>query len=96
MQEMKWALCGPSRLWDFEKRTPQPYQLEFYSPHELRFRVRVEEARLLLWADATDGLWELRVNGQPQAFDAVPASLRGIRLPAAGSYLVEMNYRGAF
>jgi hypothetical protein len=96
MQEMKWALCGPSRLWDFEKRTPQPYQLELYSPHELRFRVSVAEARLLLWADATDGLWELRVNGQPQAFDAVPASLRSIRLPAAGSYLVEMNYRGAF
>jgi hypothetical protein len=95
LQEMKWALCGPSRLWDFEARVPQAYTLEEYSPHTLRFRVNVDKALVLLWADTTDGLWALRVNGEAHEFYSVPASLRGIRLPAAGSYLVEMKYRGA-
>jgi hypothetical protein len=39
-EQMRWALCGPSRLWDHAARQPHPYTLDHYTPGSIRFRTQ--------------------------------------------------------
>jgi hypothetical protein len=93
---MAWALFGPSRLWDLKSQSPYPYQLVKYSPSEIVFNLNAGERDLsLLWADFTDGFWDLEINGQKSQFmtDA-PASLRAFQIISeSGNNTIRMVYR---
>lgn len=95
----RWAICGPSRLWDYGAQSPHPFVLDHYTPGSVRFRTTVPSSggRLLLWADVDDGFWTLRLNGRQAAFVRMPADLRGIDLsttePPGSPVDVEMVYR---
>jgi hypothetical protein len=96
----RWAICGPSRLWNYATQSPHPFMLDRYTPGSIRFRTAVPESgdRLLLWAEVNDGFWTLRLNGQEVPFARMPADLRGVdlsavRTPAGDMVDVEMVYR---
>lgn len=95
---MKWAICGPSRLWRLEGQAPWSYQLELYSPNSIKFTTRATDDRgPILWADVDDGRWGLWINGQRRDFGKGPASLRQIDLEhyLPGEELkIEMSYLG--
>jgi hypothetical protein len=101
-ENMRWALCGPSRLWQLETRNRQRYSLISYSPSEIRFRTQIPEppaGRLLLWAEVDDGFWELSVQGQRATILRLEADLRGIDLRCiapdpSGEVEIRMVYRG--
>jgi hypothetical protein len=88
-------LCGPSRLWRATDMHAQPYTLQRYTPGYIRFVVAGPpdvEPLALIWADYTDGLWRLTINGQIRPFESAPAQLRGFQ--ARPGDQVEMTYLG--
>jgi hypothetical protein len=88
-------LCGPSRLWRATDRLAQPYTLQRYTPGHIRFVVAGPpgvEPLALIWADYTDGLWRLKINGEIRPFETAPARLRGFQ--ARPGDQVEMTYLG--
>jgi len=96
---LRWALCGPSRLWDADSHMPVAYQLVSYSPARIEFMLVNADSlrgRLLLWAEQADGYWQLSVDGQPRDFETGPASLRYFHVPASVAHLarIVMTYRG--
>jgi hypothetical protein len=97
-ESMRWALCGPSRLWDARTREAREYHLGQYSPGIVELAVRSRgPGDVLLWADVDDGRWRLTVNEQPAAFVRMPADLRGIdlgHLPPGAQARIRMAYHG--
>jgi len=96
---MRWAICGPSRLWNYDTRSPHEFALDRYEPGRVGFRTTAPASgELLLWADVDDGYWALSVNGKPRPLLPMPADLRGIDLselvPPGTAVAVEMRYRG--
>jgi hypothetical protein len=98
-ESARWAICGPSRLWQYGSHSPHAFALDHYSPGSIRFRTTVPEGDpIVLWADVEDGFWTLRLNGRTAPFVRLPADLRGIDLSAAATepgapVEVEMLYR---
>lgn len=96
-ENLRWALCGPSRLWAWDERQPWPYELSVYAPHRIEWTAAVPASKKLLWADVDDGRWRLFVNGEPREMPPGPARLRVIDLSqfTAGERVrIEMSYRG--
>jgi hypothetical protein len=94
-ESLRWALCGPSRLWDDSARKAHAYKLILYSPGEIVFETQgAAGGSRLLWADVNDGFWSLEIDGRPAAFEAGPASLRYFSLPEAHTARVRMTYKG--
>ncbi len=91
-EEYRWALCGPSRLWDAQNKKPVTWTLLSYTPSKIHFRVFLDQPTTLLWAEFNDGFWQLKNNGEPSEFlKDSPADLRFFALPA-GLHEVEMVY----
>ena len=93
-ESLRWALCGPSRLWVQETQAAQPYSLESYSPSRIRLRVRGVGTQTLLWAETQDGFWELFIDGRKDGWHSGPGALRYFQLPDDKEHRVEMLYRG--
>jgi hypothetical protein len=99
-KSMRWALCGPSRLWQYASQRPQDHHLVYYGPERILLTTAVPSEprdRLLLWSDVDDGFWALWVNGRRRESVRLPADLRGIDLSAddGGAQVeIEMRYLG--
>lgn len=95
-REVRDVICGPSRLYRWPTRQSQAYQLQLYSPGEIRFTIDKAEsegdAMQLVWADYNDGYWELRINGVKQEFSSGKAGLRYFMAKPGDS--IRMLYRG--
>lgn len=98
----RWALCGSSRLWNMKTKEPHPYDLIVYSPSEiifnLNFQADDQKSLHLLWADVTDGFWQIEINGKNAAFaPQSQASMRSFFIQGTNSinrYQVRMTYNG--
>ena len=97
-ESMRWALCGPSRLWDARTRAARAYRLRLYSPGVVEVSVRSQgPGDVVLWADVDDGRWRLSINDRPAAFVDMRADLRGIDLghvPPGEIARIRMAYHG--
>ncbi|MEP6390290.1 MAG: hypothetical protein ABJ056_10245 [Halioglobus sp.] len=91
----KRFICGPSRLWDYDKEEPYQYSLAIYSPGYIKFRLvgdGASHATRLIWADVNDGFWKLRINGERAEFIPTIASLRMFIAEPGDD--IEMIYEG--
>jgi hypothetical protein len=88
-------LCGPSRLWRADRRTPVSYRLRTYQPGRVEFDVTddaLDRDLQLVWSDFDDGLWQLRINGANADLEDFSAGLRSFH--ARSGDRVEMIYAG--
>lgn len=88
-------LCGPSRLWTADTRTPVTYSLETYDPGRIKFKIVDNSIAInspLVWAEYNDGFWKLFINEQESEFDTFPAGLRAFHANTGDT--VEMIYAG--
>ncbi len=98
-QQVRHLLCGGGRLFTWPAGRALAYRLRRYEPGLIEIEIPpfdTTAGRGLIWAETTDGYWQLTIEGQEVPMKAGPAALRQFELPEGSSSPVHlrMTYRG--